>query len=547
MMRLSRRGFVRTSALAGAAAFAGVSLGGCSPAQFYHGVASGDPSPTSVVLWTRATPESDGAAKPLYVGWELATDREFTQPVAAGVVRTGPDADFTVKVEVTDLTPGTQYFYRFLGARTLSDTGLARSLPTGEVSEFSAAVICCVHYAQGRFHVLRELAARDDLDLVLHLGDAIYESGSSTRWLRAVEPTNELRTLEDYRARHAYYRGDADLRAAHAAHAFVMVWDDHEVANNAYRDGAGSHDPNDGDYAARRAAAMQAYYEWQPIREPDDGDRTRLYRSFAVGRLLAVHMLDTRHAGRDQALDYADYTNASGVLDTSRLLTDLSATERTLLGAEQKAWLDAELSASSAKYHVLAQQVVMAPMWLPAPIVTQRIGLAAYFALVQKARTRPTSLSAAERALLAEPSVPYNVDAWDGYRAERDALLARASELGLNLVVLSGDSHNAWASDLRDGSGAAVGVEFAAPSVSSRGLEERLSETPTVVAAGAKQAIPTLRYAQTSQRGYVVVRFRDSEVEATYHFVNSVFEDAYSVPPELLTTLRMPAAERRLV
>jgi alkaline phosphatase D len=544
--RVSRRGFMRATALSGAAAFAGVSLGGCSPAQFAHGVASGDPGPTSLVLWTRATPDSGADAERLVVGWELALDAEFDELVAAGVATTGPEVDFTVKIEISDLTPGTRYFYRFRAAADTSDVGRARTLPTGQMAEFAVAVISCVHFAQGRFHVLRELAGRDDVDLVLHLGDAIYESRSSARWLRPVEPPHELYTLADYRARHAFYRGDADLRAAHAAHAFAMIWDDHEVANNAHRTGAAGHDPGAGDYAARRAAAVQAYYEWQPVREPHDGDRTRLYRSFEVGSLLAIHMLDTRHIGRDAPLDYADYASAGGVLDGTRLLGDLASPARSLLGDAQRAWLDAELAASSARHHVLAQQVVMAAMWLPAPIVTQRIGLTAYFALVQRARSRPSSLTAAERALLAEPAVPYNPDAWDGYLAERDALLSRAAELGLNLVVLSGDSHNAWASDLRAPDGTAVGAEFATPSVSSRGLEERLADSPDAVAQGALSAIPTLRFAQTSLRGYLVARFRDAEVEATYHFVDGVLEQTYSAPVELVTTLRMAAGERRI-
>lgn len=319
-----------------------------------------------------------------------------------------------------------------------------------------------------------------------------------------------------------------------------------EIANNAFRGGAAGHDESRGAYAERRAAAIQAYYEWQPVREPAHGDRTRIYRSFSVGNLLAVHMLDTRHAGRDAPLDYAQYVSANGALDTARLFGDLRASERTMLGAEQRAWLDEELALTSARYHVLAQQVLMGPMWLPAPIVTERISPTDYFALYLKARIDPQSLTPAERALLAEPNVPFNLDAWDGYLGEREALLRRAAELGLDLIVLSGDSHNAWASDLQDERGAPVGVEFATPSVSSRGIEERVSDSPDLVAFAALSVIPTLRYAQTSLRGYLVVRFRESDVEASYHFVDSVFGDVYTVPPQHVTTLRVAAGARRI-
>jgi alkaline phosphatase D len=511
-------------------------------------VASGDPTPSGVVLWTRLTPTADAGEGVQWVAWEMAEDDSFAKPVAGGLVTTDQSVDFTVKVDVDGLAPGKPYYYRFVSATHSSPFGRTRTLPSGQVESFALAVVSCAHFAQGRFHVYRELSLRDDVDLVLHLGDAIYESASSDRWLRPVQPEQELRTLADYRARYAYYRGDQDLRAAHARHPFVMVWDDHEVADNAYRDGALSHDASKGDYAERRNAAMQAYYEWLPVREPGSGERARIYRSFSVGSLLTMHVLDTRHDGREKQLRYQDYTDATGTLDAARFFADLNAPERALLSDAQRTWLYGELQASSAKWQVLAQQVLLAPMWLPAPLALGRIGFSAYLHLMQRARTSPNSLTPAERALLAQPLAPYNLDGWDGYPAERDALLARARELDLNLVVLAGDSHNAWASDLLSAR-QPVGVELGTPSVSARGLEGRFSgDDPALVAQGALQTIPALRYAQTSLRGYVHVVFSEREVRGAFHFVDGVRADSYAAPAELVRKVRaLPGRDGRRV
>jgi alkaline phosphatase D len=542
--RSSRRGFLKTT-VAGLTVLAlGSALSGCTGGSFAHGVASGDPSRDGVVLWTRITPSAEGEVPVL---WELAKDREFRQRVGGGIVKTDASVDYTIKVDVTGLAPGRDYFYRFRSADGVSPIGQTRTLPRGHVASFRLGVVSCAHYVQGYFHAYRELAARTDLDLVLHLGDYIYETGNPAGAVRNVSPDQELLDLAAYRQRYASYRADPALQELHARHPFVLVWDDHEVANNAWRDGALGHGEDEGDYTARRAAAFQAYYEWLPIREPARGERSRIFRALEVGDLLHLHVLDTRHFGRERAPNLADYiAPQTGVVDEPRLQSDLSA-PRDLLGEEQRAWLEAGLAASATTWQALAQQVLLAPMWMPAPLVTRQVTFAQYAALEEVAATNPAALTAAQRRVLAAPLVPYNLDAWDGYANERRWLLDTAEELDLNLLVLSGDSHNAWASNLASSASAAVGVEIACPSISSRGLEELLpGQPPATVATGARKHIPSLRFADTEHRGYVVVSLTHDEASVDWCFIDSAKTATYSRLPELDTSLRVrPGPEGR--
>jgi alkaline phosphatase D len=544
--KLGRRGFLKTSAASAAVLVLGSQLSGCNGGSFAHGVASGDPLHDAMVLWTRVTPTAAGEVPVL---WELAQDAAFRQRVAAGIVLTDQSADFTVKVDVHSLRPGQSYFYRFRTAAATSPVGRMRTLPAGHVESFRLGVVCCAHYVQGYFHVYRELAQRDDLDLLLHLGDYLYESGNLAAGVRSVSPDGELLDLSAYRQRYALYRTDPDVQAVHARHPFALVWDDHEVSNNAWRDGALGHAAGDGDYALRKAAALQAYYEWLPVREPADGERQRLYRTLEVGDLLSLHLLDTRHFARERALSIVDYVHPqTGVLDGTRFFADLAA-PRALLGEEQRSFLRDALG-SPATWQVLGQQVLVAPMWLPAPITTRQVTFAQYAALAALAQSNPAALTAAQRRLLAAPAIPYNLDAWDGYSAEQSWLFETAHSLDINLLVLSGDTHNAWASDLRAAAGAAIGAELACPSVSSRGLEELLQgQDPAEVAAGALAAIPQLRYAETAHRGWLTVTFSPQKASAVWSFVDDVKTPSYRLLPEQeqrLSVLPGPAQRRLL-
>lgn len=541
--RVGRRGFLKASAAGATLLLLGTQLSGCVGGSFEHGVASGDPRSDALVIWTRVTPS---AAEEITLVWELASDAAFQRRVAVGVIKTDASVDYTAKVDVCGLRPGQRYFYRFRSADALSPVGQAQTLPCDHVERFRLGVVSCAHFVQGYFHVYRELAARDDIDLVLQLGDYIYESGNQNGAVRQVLPEGEVFDLASYRARYAYYRSDADVQAVHARHAFALVWDDHEVANNAFRDGALGHAPEEGDYAARKAAAIQAYYEWLPVREPGAGERARIFRRLEVGDLLQLTLVDTRHFAREQALSIVSYVNPqNGAVDMARLQADLAA-PRALLGEEQRAFVSESL-AGTHTWQLIGQQILISPMWLPAPLALRQTTFAQYAALKALEQSNPGALTAAQRRLLAAPFIPYNLDAWDGYAQEQRWLLDLAAELDVNLLVLSGDTHNAWGSNLRSSSGVAIGAELACPSVSSRGLEELLpGQDPEAVRAGALQYIQTLRCAETAHRGYLVVTLTHSEVSATWSFVDDVKSASYQVLGAAETTLFVRPETREL-
>jgi len=554
----SRRKFIRTFSL-GTVAVSTIPLAACGgsdssdrSAGFAHGVASGDPLADRVILWTRVTATGSGDVD---VGWEISEDSDFARPVASGIVTTGADKDYTVKVDATGLGANRSYYYRFGCLGVLSPVGRTRTLPTGSVSRVRFAVFSCSNYPAGYFNVYADAAKFDDIDVGLHLGDYIYEyaaggyaSQNAASMGRVSQPATEIITLSDYRLRYQQYRTDPDLQAVHARMPFITVWDDHELTNDTWRDGAENHDPaTEGLWAGRRQMAIQAYHEWMPIRQPDPARPDRIYRSFDFGNLLSLHMLDTRVIGRDKQLAYASYVNADRSFNAAAFTADVSNPARQLMGAEQTSWLQGQMSKSSATWQILGQQVLMARMLLPAPMVLGTTGYMAYFAIADKLRSG-AALTSAEQQQLAAPPVPYNLDAWDGYGAAREAVLNMARSLGKNLVVLAGDTHNAWASDLQDTAGRAVGVEFGVPSVTSPGFEGYFpTAAPATVAAGMEQLIGPLVYAETASRGFVVLTVTPSETRAEYRYVDTIRSRTYkAVVGKTLRTLP-GAANRKLV
>ena len=521
--------------------------------SFQHGVASGDPLARKVIIWTRVTSERGGIVP---VKWEMALDAAFRRVVRAGVALTDGRKDHTVKVDVSGLKPDTVYHYRFAIGHTVSPAGRTRTLPVGSVGQVKLAVFTCSNFPAGYFHAYREAAKLEGIHAAVHLGDYIYEYGrdgyastDAAALGREVLPAGELLTLDDYRQRYAQYHTDADLQAVHAAMPFINVWDDHEIANDTWKDGAENHDPStEGEFTARRAAALQAFHEWLPIRTPDPRRPQQINRSFAFGNLLALHMLDTRVIARDRQMEYANYFGSDGSFDGVRFAADLADTDRQLLGAEQLLWLQQQLSGSAATWQILGQQILMGRMNIPAPLVLGQISFSAYSALVYKAQTAPATLTPQEQFILAQPAIPYNLDAWDGYAMAREMVLGMAKTLDKNLVVLAGDTHNAWASDLQDYQGNAVGVEYAVASVSSPGLEEYFpSENPLAVAAGLESIIGPLKYANTGDRGYMVVTATPGECRADWHYVSTVKSEEYTtLAGKSLRTLP-GAANRRLM
>ncbi|MBY6185391.1 alkaline phosphatase D family protein [Marinobacter hydrocarbonoclasticus] len=581
---LSRRHFLKMSAIGAGSTVLSVGLNGCgsdndnaeqaAAVRFDHGVASGDPTTNALILWTRVTPDEAGEVT---VYWEVATDSGFSELVNTGETVTDASRDYTVKVDAAGLESGQHYYYRFGVGETLSPVGHAKTLPVGAVASVKLAVVSCANYPAGHFHAYQGVA-EETVDAVLHLGDYLYEYGQggyasedAAEMGRQVLPANELLSLDDYRIRYAQYRTDTQLQAAHAAHAFIAVWDDHEIANDAWREGAENHNEGEGEYDARQLAALQAYFEWMPIRPPGSSETSdTIYRSFAFGELVALHMLDTRVIGRDQQLDYATYMDpATGGFDAERFVAEVSDPNRTLLGAEQLTWLQGTLLSNSATWQVLGQQVLMGRMVLPAAIATQQISIQefadlAYIAqLAQRAQAGDTLTQEEQAYLLANahrltpeviamlqlPSIPYNLDAWDGYAYEREVVLGTALAANSNLVVLAGDTHNAWANNLSDASGNPVGVEFATASVSSPGLEEYLNIAPEDVVAteaGIASLVEGLEYLNAADRGYMTVTFTADKAVAQWRFVADIKSDIYQLNGERSHGAVVKAGQKRI-
>lgn len=448
-------------------------------APFYHGVASGDPRPDRVILWTRVTPEDTSST--LNVNWRVATDTTFSTLVASGTTSTNAARDFTVKVDAAGLQPNTWYYYDFQASGGRSLIGRTRTAPTGGVSELRFAVVTCSDYKDGWFNAYARIAARNDIDAVLHLGDYIYESDSDEDNVRQVEPDFRVRDLAGFRQRYAYYRLDPELVAVHQQYPFITVWDDHEFSNDAWQYGA-EKEPDSATFVALAADAAQAYYEWLPIRSPDSSDADRIYRHFPFGSLLDLFMLDTRKEGRQEQLGIGD----PGVTDTNR----------TILGKPQRDWLLDNLAASTATWRILGQQVIFMPLGFN----------------------------------LGPTFIPVNNDQWDGYQADRNRILDLVNDNNIaNLAVLTGDAHLAFAGDLYtdlatydpDSGTSSVGVEFVTPSISSNAGD---FPVPVEFAQDLiETANPHVKHIELLNNGYLVLTVRPDRLQGDFWIIPEVF------------------------
>ncbi|MBA4176221.1 MAG: alkaline phosphatase [Leptothrix sp. (in: Bacteria)] len=550
-----RRDFIFQLTAISAVIGGGAVLSGCGGAddaepEFLYGVASGDPLADRVILWTHARfPGSDG---PVQLRWEVAEDATFTTLVASGDVTASSASGHTAKADATGLAPGRSYHYRFRANGTRSPVGQTRTLPA-TATEVKFAVFSCANYPAGFFNVYAE-AARSDAQFALHLGDYLYEydatgyaSSGAAALGRSSQPANELLTLADYRLRHAQYKSDPDAKTLHARMPMIAVWDDHEVANDAWKDGAENHDPaSEGSWAARRAAALQAYHEWMPIRAGTDP--SRIYRSFDFGGLVSLHMLDTRLLGRDKQVDIAELAGLAGPAAQAAATAAFSSPTRQMLGSEQLAWLQGRMAASSATWQVLGQQVLMGRMEFPVSVLTAlntsatspaavAAGAAAVNAYLA-AKATPAAQRTPEQAALMNPTLNpllgYNLDAWDGYLAARETLLGTALQLRKKLVTLAGDTHNAWHSSLTlKGlanpalAGVKVGEEFATSSVSSPGLESYLALPTPQVKAIFEGVVDDLMWIDPSRRGYLKMSFTATEAKGEWVFVDTISSRSY--------------------
>ncbi|MDQ3058808.1 MAG: alkaline phosphatase D family protein [Pseudomonadota bacterium] len=544
-----------------------------APAEFRYGVASGDPLADRVMLWTHAKIAGSNASVPLT--WQVASDAGFATLVSSGALDALPTHGFTAKADATGLAPGATYYYRFRDAAgTFSPVGTTRTLPAADAASVKLAVFSCSLYSEGFFNAYAD-AAQSGALYALHLGDYIYEFGANPALFgnqdasalgRVAIPANDLVSLDDYRQRYAQYRTDPDLQRLHASMPWITVWDDHEFAENAYTDGAVNHQgATQGDWAARKQAAAQAYHEWLPIRPPEPANLLKIYRRFDFGSLLSLHMLDTRIDGRDRQYNsFGDNDDGAarylaGLIPVNGVLRDAS---RRMISQAQQDWLSSGLSASSAAWQFLGNQTVMARLWLPTSVLRQlREAVAtpptatvadvngAIQDYLQAKATRASAgsgaLSLSQQALLSpilNPRLPYNLDAWDGYPAQRDAILTTAKTLNKKLVALSGDSHNAWFTQLTTLGGDKVGVEFAGSAVTSDGLEAfglgtlaaSLDGSALVPQIGSSAigaglgVVDDIGYADTVRRGYLLMTVTAASVKGEYVFVDTVKSRTYT-------------------
>ncbi|WP_454046803.1 alkaline phosphatase D family protein [Chryseobacterium sp. Marseille-Q8038] len=576
--QFNRRRFLKNSLLAAGGIFIAPLIESCSDdftengnapddlknGGFESGVASFDPSATGIIIWTRYSKGTDAE-----ITWEISKNSNFSDVVRRGQTNAAAVNDFTIAVDVQNISSNTKYYYRFYNIKTkeVSVTGETLTLPSKSdaVSEVKMAVVSCSNFPAGLFNVYGAIA-KSEADVVVHLGDYIYEyapgqygTNPYTNPLgRAHQPAKEILNLSDYRERYRQYRGDKNLQLLHQKKPFICVWDDHEFANDTYKSGAENHQPNEGDFQARKMAAFQAYSEYIPLKTGKD---MRIYRSFNFGNIVSLYMMDTRVIARDKQMEYSDYLDNTGNFNQLQFKTDFLSTSRKLIGNEQMSWLSSQINGDTAKWKVLGQQILMTKMMVPAellmllnqilaeikqhgsaqPATMQALQNTITQLIILKTRYKqqdPT-LTAQEIARITT-TLPYNLDAWDGYFMEREQLYSLLA--GKNVVVLAGDTHNAWLGKLTDAQGKFIGTELACSSVSSPGLEGYLgiSSDPTKaieLAQAFSLLIDDLEYANLYKRGYLHVKFTAGSSVAEWRFVDNVISDTYNTTTEKTYTI----------
>ncbi len=590
MSELTRRGALAATAGLAAACAQNIETPPYEGAvAFNHGVASGDPRHDRVIIWTRVTPDQAG---PVPVRWIVSRNRELTDVVKTGVVQTNEARDYTVKADVTGLRAGAPYFYGFRAGEAQSAIGKTRTLPRGRLNEMKIGVVSCASYPHGFFNAYEALAQRGDVDLVVHLGDYIFEYGlagyggdTAVQLGRVPTPDVECLRLQDYRLRHAQYKTEAELQAAHAIAPWITVWDDHEVANDSFSMGAQNHQPNEGEWADRKRAALQAYYEWMPIREPESGRAFEaINRSYQFGDLFTLIMLETRLLARTQPLDYAsdlpiktqrwnmanpaapvalrdgeadtpamqrlpaiyeavgeemrpvlDWRRAQSLVtsaqnlpagfylapDVDALNAALNTPDRVMLGDAQETWLRTELADSKraeVPWQVIGNQVLMAPITAP-----------------DLSATPPQLAAALERLLpgvtqqlkLTRFPFPLSVDVWDGYPQARARVFEAMRASAANTLVITGDSHTAWANELNDAQGR-VGVELGATSVTSPSDANYFTPFGVDFAGGLRARNPHVKFVD-HQRGFLLLTLTPEQATAEFFTVSNILSKEYEV------------------
>jgi alkaline phosphatase D len=481
-------------------------------APFYHGVASGDPLADAVIIWTRVTPVNVKAAG-IKGRWFVATDAEMMNVVKEGGFITDASKDFTVKIDVTDLESNTYYYYQFRALGKMSIIGRTKTAPKANESDhLRFAVVSCNHFQHGYFNGFNALSEMHDLDAVIHLGDYIYEYEERDEFMdkvvRHVSPVTEIFDLQDYRMRYSNYRLDMDFIKVHQQHPFICIWDDHETANDSYKDGAQNHQKNEGDWEKRKAAAKQAYFEWLPIRNHPD---KKINRTLKFGNLADLILLDTRLEGRDK--------KPATMFDEN-----YHDSTRTILGENQRNWLFEELKNSEAQWKLIGQQVIFSEL---------NVGWA-----------NPLDKTQLE---------DYFLDIWDGYPADRQRVINFIEKEKLdNIVFLTGDFHSSFANEVTanpldenqynpmTGSGA-VAVEFVTPSITSSNFDEAATKYR---ARKVEQCLikpcwfpflsfsdpnPHIKYADLDRNGFMLLDITKEKVQSDFYYVSTIYDKNYDL------------------
>ena len=511
---MKRRFALKASSLAAIGLTASIN-GGCSKNtfRFNHGVASGDPSSDQVILWTRVTPEQPG---PIKVILEVSSSSDFNNIAFTKSLKTSSLSDYTVKYDLSiqDIfQSGETFYYRFKAGTAISESGKTKTLALN-INKVKIGVFSCSNFPAGFFNAYQAAAEKNDLDLWLHLGDYLYEypmggyaTSNAKKLGRVPSPLHEIITLADYRERHAQYKLDHGSKALHRNAPMIAVWDDHEFSNDTWKKGAKNHaiDGSEGDFYARRSAAIKAYHEWMPIREQQN--KRKIFREFKIGKLIQLLMLDTRQYERDKQIQPKDYLSDSGFNQAS-FYSDLNSLDRKLLGKEQLAWIEEKMTAEDFKWTVMGQQVLMTKLKFPD------------LSKMLKKEDVPTFLKPYLKFLGL--GIPSNLDAWDGYPAERNKFYRLMQKLNKNFISLAGDTHNSWVANLTNDEGTKVGIELGAPSVTSPGITDVLKIDKKRFVEEIVDINPELDWMDPSQRGYLSLDFSEDELIATFNFIKEL-------------------------
>ena len=481
--------------------------------SFNHGVASGDPLEDRVILWTRVTPQQTG---PVEVILEVSENKNFSKVAYSKKLNTSSLSDYTIKYDFLAkqyCNSDNGFFYRFRAGNSVSETGRSKTF-SKNIKSAKIAIFSCSNFPAGYFNAYQAAAEKNDLDLWLHLGDYLYEypmggyaTENAEKLGRAPIPIHEMITLSDYRQRHAQYKLDQGSIALHKHAPLIAVWDDHEFSNDAWKRGAENHseDGLEGDFYARRSAAIKAYYEWMPIREQQN--KRRIFRDFKIGKLMHLIMLDTRQFGRDKQIQPKDYLSKSGFYQ-AKFYNDLNSEYRELLGAEQFSWIEDKILNSNAAWTIFGQQVLMTKLKFPD------------ISKILKAEEIPDFLKPYLKLLGL--GIPSNLDAWDGYPAARNKLYKLMKNAKKKFISLAGDTHNSWVSELENQSGEKVGIELGAPSVTSPGITDVLNLDENNFVDSIVKLNKELQWMNPSNRGYLFLDCTDSKIIASFNFIKEL-------------------------